>query len=271
METTIFYFSATGNSLSLSRNLANELGNCEVVSMAKAIQNNTVKENSAKVGFIFPVYAWGMPRMVEEFVQKIQIPESSYVFAVVTCVAIPGNTLKNLKKLLLTKGIQLHAGFVTKAGRSSLMRLNALDKIIMRLDTRREKILPFEERLPELAANIRNKTIKSPETSNWAANIFGSMFHRMGLSAFKTMDAQFTLNKDCVQCGTCAKVCPRNNIELTANGPAFMHNCELCHACIQWCPKFAIRHANFDASPRQYHNHAIKLSDMIINAENQAS
>ena len=35
METTIFYFSATGNSLSLSRNLANELGNCEVVSIAK--------------------------------------------------------------------------------------------------------------------------------------------------------------------------------------------------------------------------------------------
>lgn len=265
METTIFYFSATGNSLSLSRNLANELDNCEVVSMAQAIKENEVRIDTPKVGFIFPVYAWGMPRLVEEYVQKIQIPDSSYVFAVVTCVAIPGNTLKDLKRLLQTKGIHLHAGFVTKAGRSSLMKLNQLDKIIMRLDTRREKIVPFEERLPELAANIRNKIRKSPETSNRAANVFGSMLHKMGLSAFKTMDAQFTINNNCVQCGTCAKVCPRNNIELFANGPVFRHNCELCHACIQWCPKFAIRHANFDTRPKQYRNHNVQLSDMLIN------
>jgi ferredoxin len=265
METTIFYFSATGNSLSLSRSLASELGNCEVVSIAKAIQKNTVDINSAIVGLIFPVYAWGMPRIVEEFIQKIQIPDDCYVFAIVTCVAIPGNTLKDLKKLLLTKGIQLQAGFVTKAARSSLMKLNSLDKVITRLDTRRARIKLFDERLPELAASIKARVRKSPETSNWAANVFGSMFHKMGISAFKTIDAQFTINSDCTLCGTCARICPRNNIELTTNGPTFRHNCELCHACIQWCPKFAIRHSNFDDQPKQYRNKEVRVSELFVN------
>ncbi|MHC1775479.1 MAG: EFR1 family ferrodoxin [Lentimicrobium sp.] len=266
METTIFYFSATGNSLSLTRNLANELGNCEVVSIAKALKNESIEVKSAKVGFVFPVFAWGMPRIVEEFIQKINIRKDSYVFAIVTCVAIPGNTLKEVKKLLRTKGIRLQSGFVTKAGRSSLMKLNALDNVIMRLDTKKAKIRFFDDRLSELADSIRNKVIRSPETSNWAANVFGSMFHKMGLSAFKTMDAQFTVNDDCSRCGTCVKVCPRSNIELYENGPVFRHNCELCHACIQWCPGFAIRHANFESEPKQYRNTAIKLPDVIINA-----
>jgi len=265
METRIFYFSATGNSLSLSRNLANELGQCEVVSIAKAIQSNSVKINSSKIGFIFPVYAWGMPRIVEEFIQKIQIANDCYVFAIVTCVAIPGNTLNDLKRLLQTKGIQLKAGFVTKAGRSSLMKLNSLDKMIMRLDTQRNKINLFEERLPELAASIKARVRKSPETSNWAANVFGSLFHKMGISVFKTIDAQFTINSDCTQCGNCVKICPRNNIELTTNGPTFRHNCELCHACIQWCPKFAIRHSNFDDNPRQYRNKEVRVSELFVN------
>ncbi|NJO68562.1 MAG: 4Fe-4S binding protein [Bacteroidetes bacterium] len=252
--------------MSLTRSLAGELGNCDIVPIAKAIKKDTFEVNSNYVGFVFPVFAWGMPRIVEEFIQKINISKDSFVFAIVTCVAIPGNTLNEVKKLLKTKGIRLQAGFVTKAGRSSLMKLNALDKVIMHLDTRRTKIKFFDERLPELVQNIKNKVQKSPETSNWAANLFGSMFHKMGLSAFKTMDAQFIVADDCSQCGTCAKICPRNNIELLANGPSFKHNCELCHACIQWCPKFAIRHANFDEDPKQYRNNAVKFQDLILNA-----
>jgi ferredoxin/flavodoxin len=264
METTIFYFSATGNSLSLTRSLANELGNCEIVPIAKAIRNDMIEVITPKVGFVFPVYAWGMPRIVEEFIRKINISKESYVFAIVTCVAIPGNTQKDLRKLLKTKGIHLQTGFITKAGRSSLMKLNALDKAIMLLDTRRSKIKYFDERLPEIAKSIRTMIKKSPETSNWAANVFGSFFHKMGISAFKTMDMKFTVNDDCSQCGTCVKVCPRNNIDLLANGPVFKHNCELCHACIQWCPNFAIRHSNFDDAPRQYRNPAIRMKDLIL-------
>jgi ferredoxin len=265
METTLFYFSASGNSLSLTHKLAKELGNCEIISIAKEIRNEEVKVKTPKVGFIFPIYAWGLPRIVSDFVQKLKIPHGSYVFAVATCVAIPGNTLKELKTTLGKNEINLNSGFVTRAESASLMKMNALDNIIKFLDTKRNKIKYVNDRMHEIVDCIKKEKNMAPETSNWSAGVFGSAFHRMGINAFKTKGSEFTINEDCSKCGTCLKVCPRNNIELLETGPKFNNDCELCHACIQWCPKFAIRHSDFDPLRKQYRNPNIVLSDIMTN------
>lgn len=265
MKTTIFYFSASGNSLSLAGGLANELGNCEIISIANVIKKETIEVKTRKVGIIFPVYAWGMPRIISDFVRKIKIQADSYVFSVVTCCAIPGNTLKELDSELRKKNSRLDAGFVAKADSASLMKMNSLDIIIKRLDTKRLKIKNYKDRIPEIAESIKSEKRLPLETSSWAAGVFGSMFHKMGINAFKTKDKEFIINEDCGKCGTCAKVCPRNNIKLLESGPEFNHDCELCHACIQWCPKFAIRHSDFDPVRKQYRNPDVSIRDIILN------
>jgi flavodoxin len=40
METMIFYFSATGNSLAVARSIADGLGNTELVSIPQAMENH---------------------------------------------------------------------------------------------------------------------------------------------------------------------------------------------------------------------------------------
>lgn len=266
METTIYYFSATGNSLSLARNMADKLGNCNLVPIAKTIEKANIKITTPRVGIVFPVFAWGMPRIVEEFVNKLSFSRKPYIFAIATCVAIQGNTLKDLKKALRLNGLDLNAGFAVKAGRSSLMKLNSLDNIIIKLDRHRKQIKSSEARLPEMLATIEKLANHSPETSSWAANIFGSMFHGLAVKTFKNIDSTFIIDGSCTGCGTCVKLCPRSNIVIENGRPVFLHNCELCHACIQWCPGFAIRHPNFDISLSQYRNSAVALSDMVINA-----
>jgi ferredoxin len=266
METTIFYFSATGNSLSLTRNLANELGNSEIVQIPKAVKNETIKITTPRVGIVFPVFAWGMPRIVEEFVSKLSFSGKPFIFAIATCVAIQGNTLKDLKKALQLKGADLNAGFAVKAGRSSLMQLNSLDNIIIKLDRHRLHIKTAEDRMPEMVAIIEKLAKHKPETSSWTANIFGSMFHGLAVKTFKNIDTNFIVEDSCIGCGNCAKLCPRSNIVIEKGRAEFLHNCELCHACIQWCPNFAIKHPNFDNSLKQYRNNSVKMSEMIINA-----
>lgn len=264
MKTTIFYFSATGNSLSLTRNLANELGDCEILSIANAINNQTFKITTPRVGIVFPVFAWGMPRIVEEFVSKLSFSGKPYIFAVATCVAIQGNTLNDLKKALRQKGADLNAGFAVKAGRSSLMQLNWLDNIIIKLDRQRLKIKSAEARMSEMVAKIERLAKHKPETSSWVANIFGSMFHGLAVKTFKNIDSTFVVEDSCKGCGNCVKLCPRSNIVIENNRPVFLHNCELCHACIQWCPNFAIKHPNFDKSLKQYRNKEIQMKDLVI-------
>ncbi len=269
METTIFYFSATGNSLSLARNLSNNLENSEIVPISTTVKNETIQITVPRIGIVFPVFAWGMPRIVEEFFNKLSFEGSTYIFAIVTCVAIQGNTLKDLKKILKQKGVDLDAGFAVKSKSSSLMRLNKLDNIIIRLDKRRLRIKSAEERLPEIVSVIKNFKKHRPETSSWTANIFGSMFHGFALKSFKTIDSAFVVEDSCKECGTCAKICPRSNIVIENGRPVFQHNCEFCHACIQWCPSFAIKHPDFNKSLKQYHNSAIRLTDMISSRTNR--
>lgn len=40
METTIYYFSGTGNSLKIAQDFANKLGNTELIPITKAIKEN---------------------------------------------------------------------------------------------------------------------------------------------------------------------------------------------------------------------------------------
>lgn len=264
MTTNIYYFSATGNSLNVSLHLAKNLGDCNLIPISQAVRNESVEITSSRIGIIFPVFAWGMPRIVEEFVDKLSFNNKPYIFAIVTCVAIQGNTLKDIRKQLRLKGVDLDAGFAVKSGRSSLMQLNALDKIIIKLDRQRLRIKTAEDRMLEMEDKIKNLSKHKPETSSWIANIFGSMFHGVAINTFKEIDNSFVVDDSCKGCGNCAKVCPRSNIVIENNRPIFQHNCELCHACIQWCSNFAIKHPNFDTTLKQYRNPTIQITDLII-------
>ncbi|MBD3240173.1 MAG: hypothetical protein GF331_06270 [Chitinivibrionales bacterium] len=53
-------------------------------------------------------------------------------------------------------------------------------------------------------------------------------------------DARFVVEDHCTGCGTCAAVCPSDNITVKGK-PAFQHHCELCLACTHHCPCNAMR------------------------------
>ena len=82
MQTTILYFSATGNSIVIARKLAKNMENAEVISIAKIMKNDTIKVYSEKIGIIIPVYAWGAPRIVMEFLNRIELNHNQYIFAI---------------------------------------------------------------------------------------------------------------------------------------------------------------------------------------------
>lgn len=262
MDTLIYYFSATGNSLNVARDLAKAVGNTQILSIPNFVDRETVEVSSKRVGLVFPVYAWGMPRIVAEFIEKLKADKATYIFAVATCVAIQGNTLVALQNALRRKGGDLGAGFAVKAPRSSLMKLNNLDRIIMRLDRKRKKLRTAEERFSEIVSVVKNKEFHKVETSSLASGIFGSLLHGLALNSFRSTDSAFVVDDTCKACGTCADLCPRGNIVLSNGRPTFLHNCELCHACIQWCPQFAIRHPNFDADAIQYTHPRVKKTDL---------
>ncbi len=262
MSAKIFYFTGTGNSLVAARDIASKLDDTELVSIPTLINETNIKADENIVGLVFPVYIWGIPKMVVKFVEKLELKPEQYFFAVTTCAGQPGVTLLQLQKILQNKGRNLDAGFAVKAASNTIQKNNILIKIAMLIE-RKEKISQTStERLPEIMEIIKGNKKHPPETSTSGLNLFGKLMYKMSIDHINTM-CKFTVDEKCNLCLNCQKICPSNNIEIINDKPTWNKNCEFCQACIQWCPKEAIHIKNEDPE-RRYHNPHIKIKDIIL-------
>ena len=69
----IFYFTGTGNSLYAAQNVAAKQGD-KLISIAECLKNNTVDftlRDDEKIGFVFPIYFWGLPTIVVDFISRL--------------------------------------------------------------------------------------------------------------------------------------------------------------------------------------------------------
>lgn len=261
MATKIFYFSTTGNSLALARAISNGLGGAELIPIPKAM-GGEADVNADKVGFIFPVYGWGVPRIVVEFIRGSKFKPKPYVFAIATCGGTPGRTLLELRKLLRKAGADLDAGFVCREGANNVTDDPGFVLFAKRLNKRH--YTAGTERLGEMLETIQGKEKHGPDTSNFAANCFGGMMHGMMALAgdkLKAVDINYTVDEHCKGCRTCERICPRGNVKVEGGRPVWHHNCEMCNGCIQWCPQQAIHMANETC---RYHNTGITAADMML-------
>ena len=111
MNGSIFYFTGTGNSLAAAEELASILDISEIIPMAGVLQNGDPACNKDVAGFVFPLYYWGLPEIVERFLAEVNLEKCSYIFAVVTRSGSKGKVFDDMKKILNEKGKNLNAGF----------------------------------------------------------------------------------------------------------------------------------------------------------------
>lgn len=81
------------------------------------------------------------------------------------------------------------------------------------------------------------------------------------------MDIGYHTTTACDGCRICAKVCPVGNIKMEDQKPVWLHHCENCLACYNWCPNQAIQGGI--ASVDYYYRHPeIMLSEIIKQGTN---
>jgi Pyruvate/2-oxoacid:ferredoxin oxidoreductase delta subunit/flavodoxin len=262
METTIYYYSSTGNSLAFSREIARLIGGARIEPIAR-YRTDPARPRTARVGFVFPIHGWGPPSTVEEFISKVDLEGADYVFAVSTCGGTAANTLPMLRKTLRARGFDLNAGFIVRApgyldGGGTP---NGLIELVRKLSGR-----PFgttAERLFEIADVIQAARTMKPERNALAGALLGSFFHTKAGASFRTMDANYTVAPTCSSCGTCVRVCPRGNISRESGITTWHHDCEFCGACATWCTQHAIGFRGQVGPARRHHEQAA-LKDFVL-------
>lgn len=260
MTSKIFYFSGTGNSFKIAKDLAKET-NAELISIAQFEydKNNKTEIDSEIIGLVFPVYMWGPPLIVKRFLENVKLKKDSYIFGVVTCGGSPGGTLIEIDKILKSEGSKLDSGFYV------LMPENYVPMYNMPLkDKQEKKFKKAEEKVKKIIDIIKNKKASKIETSSAIANILLTKgVYKISSPQIPKLDKHFWVDSNCDGCKICYKVCPVENITMENNKPVWKHHCEMCLSCIHLCPKKAIQYKQSTKKKRRYHHPEISLNEFF--------
>lgn len=242
---TIYCFTSTGNSLYTANMIADKIGG-KVMSM----RGDPAACEDDVIGFVFPVYFWGLPRMVERFVSKIQITnKDAYVFAVLTCGGSVFGVLGQLKKVLKAKNIRLRYGEQIISVTNYLPEYKSKDS-----DTLRQKI---ETQIHKIADAIIGREKNRIPTLSFPSRLIYKAYPG------ENSDRHFSVTSACTGCATCQKVCPAENLVMNAGNPEFLHKCEHCLACLHNCPAHAIDWKDKTQGKERYRNARVSLDELI--------
>lgn len=256
-KTSIYYFSATGNSLKVAKELCNEIGECELIPIVKAIKDKNHKITNTKVGIVFPLFYAGIPSLVKDFITKTDFSNTSYIWGVTTPGATKYGAIYKLNKLLKSKGTILNCGFYTLMPDNFTLMLKIPSK------EKQEKMFSnLKKRISYIANNIKEE--KNITEDNFVLNQISRVVEALFTIGLKNKDKHFHSTDECTNCAICQKICPVNNITMEDGKPMWNHNCETCLACIHACPHNAIHWKNKTQKKGQYRHPEIKLKELII-------
>lgn len=224
----IFYFSGTGNSQWVAEQLGTLTGD-QVQDILKLNKAPSLS-GETQVGFVFPVYAWGVAQPMLDFVKSL--PKTNvFSFGVCTCGEEAGLAMKKLSAL-----------YPLGSSYSLVMPNNyIIGSDVHDTQTAIQKIHRAEEQLQQISQEILRRQ-KNYQVNEGAHPWLKSNMVNYGFNKFARTTKPFYATTACNSCGLCAKNCPASTITLVNGKPTWGKQCFQCLRCINQCPQKAIQY-----------------------------
>lgn len=272
METCIYTFSGTGTALSIADQVRDGLGNATVELIPQLLRNTAagqLKADAPGVGFVFPNYFGGIPDAVLELIQKLNMDNVQYIFAIVPSGGGKGYQLNFLKKELERKGKKLNYGRYVKGGSNyivagyyeSISKPKRLESVLASLH---EKVAFYTEEIKRETKFVD----RSSRMYLMVNRLLSSFTPKEIREDTSDGDREYRIGDACTGCGICQKVCQANNIVMADNTPSFQHKCYRCMACIQYCPQNAILFNGKELNKPKYTHPDFPAGKMIRRIQN---
>lgn len=267
MKTAIYYFTGTGNSLAVAKELSKELGEAEIFPIQKimALAKGTDKKfspSAERVVIVYPIYASSLPGIVSDFASRLKA-EGKKIYSIGTHGGMAGRANHILKDILKTSGNELAAGFLVNMPGNCITLYSAYST------SKQEELFRVAKlKIKDISREIMEGTEGKFEQTFSVLGAFqhGKMSGKISkklIEKLRENDKDFYATEKCDSCGLCVRICPVGNIELADGKPVWKHNCEQCMACIQWCPTEAIQHGKKTISRTRYRHPDIKSEELV--------
>ncbi len=245
MKVELRYFTGTGNSVKVL-NTCKEVfdRNNHETTISEIDINHTNLGNSEIIGFCFPVYAFGIPRICRKYLKSI-----------------PKFNHRQKVFVLITAGDSNEAGFSISECEKILKKKNCeiiySGVIQMPINWTTSSVPPFPPSRDEASVVINNGVeqaklmtydiingIRKQHIFNYPKRYSKFRFYT-DYWLFKNMGLQnlwrtFRVYDTCNGCHLCSKICPTNSIGIKNKRPVWTSSCEQCMRCVNFCPNESI-------------------------------
>lgn len=247
----VFYFTGTGNSLYVAKQIEEE-----PVSIPQIIRNKKSDFSADSIGIVAPIYGHEVPPMVRDFMRKA-VFHTDYFYMILTYGNRHGGAAELAKQLCCEYGIDV----------KYINILWMVDNWLPSFDMGEQKSIDknVDEQIAAIRADISSRKVSiAPVTDADRAA------HREYLSRIKQMPTDvfkhfIKVSDACIGCGICEKVCPSASMRVKNRKAIHVsENCQNCLACVHACPQKAIRLAIPEKNPNaRYRNEHITLNEII--------
>lgn len=254
----LFYFTATGNSLYVAKQLEEN-----PISIAQAIHDTSKVYKAEKIGIVCPVFGHEVPELVREFLEQSTF-DTPYFYMILTYGNRHGGAAELTDNMLRKIGIQP----------SYINIILMVDNFLPGFDMDQQKSLDkkVDEQIARIKGDLKESRIFiSPvtDTDRAAHQEYLARMSKMPENAFSNI---YRITEECIGCGICAKICPKNCFTIENQRSIWnSEGCITCMACIHACPMMAIQMNMPEKNPKaRYRNENVSICE-IIDANNQFS
>jgi ferredoxin len=239
----IYYFSGTGNTLHVGKELQKRIPETSLIPMVSLINKGVVGTSGETVGFVFPIHLMTVPLVVKSIIKKLDLKSAKYIFAIATRQGTPCSTaFTKIEKILKKKGKSLDSYLILNMACNDPKFENwhqATNEEIADLEADVQSRLNSFQKIIIDKVKYKEQDSQITFPVNSALEHFGSnMADMKGYSGEK-----FYADSKCSSCGVCEKVCLSQKIKLIDGKPVWQKKlkCFSCYACINYCPVQSIQ------------------------------
>ena len=248
MNTEIFYFSGTGNSLFAAREIAKQIPESRLTPIIKLLNQKTVTSKAEVMGIVFPIHLTTIPLPVEKFLSLFDFSTVKYIFILATRMGTTHRVFTDINKILQKKNRFTDACFTLNMGNNDakfkISRQPVTDEKIKKLETDARKKL---ETIIEIIKN--KKQCQKPDTEviqKIPLFFLGIIPFLLKITERFNLSETFYADDKCITCRNCERICLSGKITMAEQKPSWQKNisCYRCYACLNYCPQQAVQIKN---------------------------